>query len=49
MRFIAVVKVKIAYAAGKGDADIVLELSDAPDEELKTFHAVRPCSLKVSY
>ena len=40
MRLIAVVKVKIVYAAGKGDADIVLELSDAPYEEPKTFQAV---------
>ena len=41
MRFIAVAKVAQVYIAGKGDTDILLELSDAPGEEPKTFQAVR--------
>ena len=41
MRFITVVKVAKVYTTGKGDADILLELSDAPDEVPETFRAVR--------
>ena len=35
-----------AYVAGKGDADIVLELSNAPDEKPETFQAVHLLLLK---